>query len=609
MVYSSCLSLQSRAEDRREMSIGKLVELNSGRTFPLGYEVITIGRHGDNDIILTDPQVSRHHAEVYVQGGRWIIRDLESANGTFVNGQRIVEPHLLHHADVVRVGPSSLQVELQAGIARQDTLVERVPPPVAAPTPARRVGRSSLLVLAALALVAVAAISLVVWWPWDQAEPPTAAPAGAATGTPQTPTAAGPTSIVVDGPSPASSAVVRATTTALPTIPPPSPLPTERVATAPPPQPTEPLGPPPAIGYFRAIPSSLVPGACTRLEWGEVFNANRLTLVGVGAVGPEGKLDVCLDATKIYTLRAAGPGGSTEEQVQVTVDQPAGPILDYFRVVPSIVRPGDCAELEWGKVDNATSATIEPGIGGVGTPGSIQVCPEETTTYVLTARNEQAGSIAQTTLIVSSESAPAPVIAFFTANPAQIEAGECTTLSWGKVDYATSVTIDQEIGGVATPGSKEVCLASTTTYVMTALGPGGTTETEVTIAVSPGQLADLPDLVAESILFEPNPCYRLQKCKVRIKVRNDGTLSAGPFVLRWAPEGKEAVPVEWDVLGLAAGEEKVLDYTWIPGQARESWPTTVTIDPYRDVEELEEDRTNRLEQAITVLEPFPRTLP
>lgn len=271
--------------------------------------------------------------------------------------------------------------------------------------------------------------------------------------------------------------------------------------------------------------------------------------------------------------------------------------------MPSIVRPGDCAQLEWGKVDNATAATIDPGIGGVGTPGSAQVCPAETTTYLLTAQNEQAGNTARTTLIVSAEGAPAPVIAFFTANPAQIQAGECTTLSWGKVDYATAVTIDQGIGGVATPGSKEICLGTTTTYVMTALGPGGTTETELTVTVSPGQLGNLPDLVVESILFEPNPCYRLQKCKVRIKVRNDGTLAAGHFVLRWAPQGREAVPVEWDLLGLSAGEEKVLDYTWIPDESRESWPTTATVDPYTEVEELEEVGTNSLEQAISVLEP------
>lgn len=580
------------------MSTGKLIQESSGQEFPLGFEVMTIGRHEDNVIALADPQVSRHHAEILMQGGRWVIQDLESANGTFVNGQRVVAPRLLQHGDMVRVGQSSFQVDIADALSRQDTLVERLPRQVLAPTASQgpRRGWTPVLTLLALlaGLVAVAAIAWTVWWFQRQAGSPTSVP--------QRPVAAAPTLVAVDGPTPTGAAGPRATATALPTIPPPAP---SHMALGPraAPQPTETVGPAPLIGFFRANPSTLVPGDCTRLEWGEVQNANRLTLSGIGAVAPSGKLDVCLDASKSYTLRATGPGGSTEVDVEVTVNPPAAPVIDYFRVVPSIVRPGGCAQLEWGTVDNATSANIEPGIGGVGTPGNVEVCPNETTTYVLTAQNQQAGSTARATIIVSTEAVPAPVIAFFTANPAQIQAGECTTLTWGKVDYATSVTIDQGLGGVATPDSKEVCLGSTTTFLMTALGPAGTTETSLTINVSPGQLADLPDLVVESVLFEPNPCYRLQKCKVRIKVRNDGSLAAGHFVTRWAPEGREAVPVEWDLLGLTAGEEKVLDYTWIPSDVRERWPTTAIADPYYEVEELEEEETNRLEQVITVLHP------
>ncbi len=580
------------------MSTGRLVHESSGQEFSLGFEVVTIGRHRDNVITLEDPQVSRHHAEISMQGGRWVIQDLESANGTFVNGQRVVAPRLLNHGDMVRVGQSSFQVDIAAALSRQDTLVERVPRQTLAPTASRGPSRRWTPVLTLLAilagLVAIAAIAWTVWWFQTQE--------GSATAFPQTPVAAGPTLVVTDGSTPTGAVGLRATATALPTVPPPAPLPTALGPTALP-RPTEPVGPAPVIGFFRASPPTLVPGECTRLEWGEVQNANRLNLSGVGAVAPSGKLDVCLDASKSYTLSATGPGGSTEAGVEVTVNPPAAPVIEYLRVVPSIVRPGDCAQLEWGTVDNATSANIEPGIGGVGTPGSIEVCPNETTTYVLTAQNQQAGSTARATIIVSTEAVPAPVIAFFTANPAQIQAGECTALNWGKVDYATSVTIDHGLGGVGTPGSKEVCLGSTTTYIMTALGPGGTAETSLTIAVSPGQLADLPELVVESVLFEPNPCYLLQKCKVRIKVRNDGTLAAGHFVMRWAPEGREAVPVEWDLLGLSAGEEKVLDYTWIPSEVRERWPTTVTVDPYQEVAELEEGETNRLEQAVTVLHP------
>ena len=136
----------------------------------------------------------------------------------------------------------------------------------------------------------------------------------------------------------------------------------------------------------------------------------------------------------------------------------------------------------------------------------------------------------------------------------------------------------------------------------TAEGPAGTIVTELTVTVSPERLPDLPDLIIESIVFEPNPCFRLLKCKVRVKVRNDGTVDADHFVVRWAPEGAEAVPVEWDVPGLPANQERELSYTWIPARTEEMWTTTARADAYREVEEIEDGQANVLEQTITVVE-------
>ena len=118
-------------------SIGRLVKLGTGETFPLGFEPVTIGRQEDNSIILADQQVSRHHAEVVLQGGRWVIRDLGSANGTYVNEQRIDTPRVLSQGDTVRLGQAIFQAELPRRIADQDTLVERRPVPVAVPAAGR----------------------------------------------------------------------------------------------------------------------------------------------------------------------------------------------------------------------------------------------------------------------------------------------------------------------------------------------------------------------------------------------------------------------------------------------------------------------------------------
>ncbi|MDD3826592.1 MAG: FHA domain-containing protein [Anaerolineae bacterium] len=569
------------------MSLGKLVEQESGQVFPLGFEVVTIGRHEDNTVVVPDPNVSRHHAEIAVHGGRWAIRDLDSANGTFVNGRPIQEPHVLRHGDLIRIGQSQFLLEFPAAAARHDTLVE------AATMPLRPRRSPWLAVIAVLGLLALAAGAFLLW-PRLQGEEEQATPPPAAT------------DVAVGGattlPSPAAESTLPAPgETALPTVAPPSPEPT--LPPAPSAEASDTPGVLPTIGVFRANPPIIDRGRCTRLEWGLIENANRVLLSDIGRVGTSGKIDVCPGESKAYRLEATGAGGTTEESIQVTVQEPRGSIIEYLRVVPSIIAPGGCAQLEWGKVENATEAIIEPGIGGVGTPGSMEVCPAETTVYELTATSPEGTHTARASLIVSSDTSQKPVIAFFSARPASIEAGECVTLAWGKVDYAAEVTIDNGIGGVATPGEAELCPGARTTYRMTAIGPGGTTEAEAVVDVSPVGLAELADLVVESILFEPNPCFRVGKCEVRVTVRNDGPVDAGAFVLRWAPEGAEAVPVEWDVPGLAGGKAMELTYTWLPGATHEAWPTTATVDVYGQVDEIEEGEGNTLTQEIAVLEP------
>jgi hypothetical protein len=63
----------------------------------------TIGRRGDNDIVIADPSVSASHAWIMNQQGHYVIMNTLSTNGTFVNGQRIHEA-VLHHGDRIRLG-------------------------------------------------------------------------------------------------------------------------------------------------------------------------------------------------------------------------------------------------------------------------------------------------------------------------------------------------------------------------------------------------------------------------------------------------------------------------------------------------------------------------
>ena len=78
-----------------------------GTRHPLLRGRTDIGRSHGNDIHLADERVSRHHARIELQQGVFVISDLDSANGTFVNGQRI-QTHWLQSGDEIRIGDTRL---------------------------------------------------------------------------------------------------------------------------------------------------------------------------------------------------------------------------------------------------------------------------------------------------------------------------------------------------------------------------------------------------------------------------------------------------------------------------------------------------------------------
>lgn len=80
---------------------------DKGRTLRTSDEVVVIGR-GGTQVPLTDPTISRRHAELRVTDGNWLIADLGSANGTYVNGVRLQRPARLKHGDQIRVGSTLL---------------------------------------------------------------------------------------------------------------------------------------------------------------------------------------------------------------------------------------------------------------------------------------------------------------------------------------------------------------------------------------------------------------------------------------------------------------------------------------------------------------------
>lgn len=75
------------------------------QTWVLEKPITTIGRWEDNDIVIPDRWVSRHHAQIRREGTRHVIVDLDSKNGLFVNGKRVARSAALENGDRIQIAP------------------------------------------------------------------------------------------------------------------------------------------------------------------------------------------------------------------------------------------------------------------------------------------------------------------------------------------------------------------------------------------------------------------------------------------------------------------------------------------------------------------------
>src|SRR5262249_41732220 len=94
---------------------------------------VTIGRVQGNDIILPKGNVSKRHSRIVLKDGKFIIVDLKSTNGTYVNGRKITSPLVLKDSDKVYIGDFILTVEdsgMGVGAVSQSATATPIPPPV-----------------------------------------------------------------------------------------------------------------------------------------------------------------------------------------------------------------------------------------------------------------------------------------------------------------------------------------------------------------------------------------------------------------------------------------------------------------------------------------------
>ncbi len=80
----------------------------AGKVLPLEKSELHVGRDVTNDLVVSDEKVSRRHARLYSEGDQYVVEDLGSTNGTFINGARLSGPHLLRVGEQITFGETSI---------------------------------------------------------------------------------------------------------------------------------------------------------------------------------------------------------------------------------------------------------------------------------------------------------------------------------------------------------------------------------------------------------------------------------------------------------------------------------------------------------------------
>jgi hypothetical protein len=126
-----------------------------GKTYPLSKSEIYVGRDVTNDISVNDAEISRKHARLTTQDDTFVVEDLGSTNGTFVDAQRLMGPHVLRPGELIMFGenvgmvfeavaydPNSTMVSSGGAMPTQPPMVQPYAAPSAPPVYAQQVPAS-----------------------------------------------------------------------------------------------------------------------------------------------------------------------------------------------------------------------------------------------------------------------------------------------------------------------------------------------------------------------------------------------------------------------------------------------------------------------------------
>jgi len=187
-----------------------------------------------------------------------------------------------------------------------------------------------------------------------------------------------------------------------------------------------------------------------------------------------GSAPIAPAANTVYTATATGANNA-----KATAQASVNILTVNMTASPATIGAGQSATLNWTS-SNASTVSIDNGVGNVAPSGSMTVSPAATTTYTITAVNGSASITAQATV-------NAPLSVALTASPANITPGQSATLSWTSRG-AVSLSIDNGVPAISpTQTSVTVTPTQTTTYTITAADASGhTTTSSATVTVSSG---------------------------------------------------------------------------------------------------------------------------
>ena len=469
-----------------------LIIQHTGQVFPLTQQPVTIGRSTGNTLVLADPEVSGYHATIFWQADLdvFVVQDLGSTNGTYVNGRRIIEPQPLCHGDVVQAGNTLMDVKLEKAQGTAALAPVGFDSPVAgqklASGPSKLVLPGVIIVLLAGITVACLVLFVVL-----------------------------------------------------------------------------------LLGSGKGVPTVVIQSPP---EGAQVFVGNEVLLqTTASGTSDITLLELSVDGSLVATASSPDPDGRST----LTVSKRWTFVETGEHSVSAIAYT---AEGKTSKTESTEVKAVQDG-------GEVQPLPTPLSTPATEATST---ATAEPSL---------PKIEYFRANPQDINVGKCTMLEWGNVADATKAEIDPEIGGVGTPGSREVCPSETTTYVLTATGPSGATTVTTTVSVS----GDLADLLVESVSFAPNPPIQAQDTEVEITIRNSGLGEAAAF--NWDWQAGPDTHFNGRLGGLGSGQTTVVTVRWRPANAYASLATVARVDTNNEVPEA--DKGNNQLVSMVQVRPKP----